>query len=117
MSVEGYPWWVLIGLAGNAFFFSRFIVQWAVSESKKESVIPVSFWYLSIVGSLLLLAYGIADRDPVIIIGNTPNAIVYFRNLMLIRMRAAERRRDEELVSQPNILPVRASLPPQRKAG
>lgn len=90
MSGHEYPLWVTVGLLGQAFFFSRFIVQWAVSERRKESVVPVAFWYLSIVGSLLLLTYGIADRDPVIIIGNLPNAIVYIRNLMLIRRRQRE---------------------------
>jgi lipid-A-disaccharide synthase-like uncharacterized protein len=45
----------------------------------------VSFWYLSIVGSTLLLAYAIYREDPVFIAGQAFGSIVYFRNLQLIK--------------------------------
>ena len=77
--------WIGFGLFSQLLFASRFIVQWIVSEFKKESTIPVSFWYLSIFGSIGLLAYSIYRKDPVFIIGQTFGIVIYFRNLMLIR--------------------------------
>lgn len=77
----------IVGFLGMIAFASRFVVQWVVSEIKKESVIPVSFWYLSIVGSLLLLTYAIYQKDPVFILSYLPNCIIYSRNLILIHKR------------------------------
>ena len=49
--------WILLGLAGQAAFFSRFLVQWIASERVGRSVVPVAFWYLSLVGSATLFVY------------------------------------------------------------
>jgi lipid-A-disaccharide synthase-like uncharacterized protein len=76
--------WVGIGLAGQALFSARFIVQWIVSERRKRSVIPISFWFLSMAGSLVLLAYAIHRKDPVFILGQSFGMLVYSRNLWLI---------------------------------
>lgn len=65
-------------------FFMRFFVQWVASEKEGKSVIPQSFWYFSIAGSLVLLAYAIWREDPVIMLGQTTGFIIYFRNLYLI---------------------------------
>jgi lipid-A-disaccharide synthase-like uncharacterized protein len=74
----------VIGFAGQIAFTGRFVLQWLYSEYKKRSVIPVSFWYLSIVGSTLLFAYAIYRQDPVFIVGQAFGSIVYLRNLQLI---------------------------------
>jgi len=76
--------WIGIGFLGQFFFFSRFLVQWIVSEKKKQSVIPVSFWYFSLTGGLILFCYAIHRRDPVFILGQGLGLFVYFRNLWLI---------------------------------
>ena len=76
--------WTIIGFLGQACFFSRFLVQWIVSEHKKRSTVPIAFWYLSVVGGLILLSYAIWRRDPVFIAGQAVGQIVYFRNLILI---------------------------------
>ena len=76
--------WLGIGLAGQAFFFGRFFVQWIASERAKESVMPVAFWYFSIGGGLVLLAYAIYRADPVFIIGQATGLFIYLRNLMFI---------------------------------
>jgi lipid-A-disaccharide synthase-like uncharacterized protein len=81
--------WYVIGFLGQAFFFSRFLVQWLVSEAKKQSTMPVAFWYLSVLGGLLLLAYAIFRHDPVFILGQSLGQVVYVRNLILIRKRRA----------------------------
>ena len=82
--------WLIVGLTGQAFFSARFLVQWIVSEIKKESIVPVSFWFLSIGGSLVLLTYSIYRQDPVFILGQSVGILIYTRNLVLIR-RARER--------------------------
>jgi lipid-A-disaccharide synthase-like uncharacterized protein len=83
-------YWLYLGFAGQLLFGLRFLVQWVVSERKGESVIPIYFWYFSLIGSMILLAYAIFRRDPVFILGQSTGFIVYTRNLMLIyRKRAA----------------------------
>lgn len=79
--------WLIIGFTGQAFFFSRFLVQWVAAERRGESYIPEAFWYLSIVGGLILLAYAIYQRDPVFVAGQSIGSFVYLRNLVLIRRR------------------------------
>ena len=82
----------IVGLIGNAIFSSRFIVQWIASERQATSVIPVSFWYLSLIGSVTMAVYFVARRDPVGILAYLPNSLVYLRNLQLIRLRAGSGR-------------------------
>lgn len=77
--------WLIVGLLGQSMFMMRFVVQWIHSERHQKSVIPVSFWYLSLAGGLIVLAYGIHKVEPVIILGQLPGTLVYVRNLMLIR--------------------------------
>ncbi|TSA50031.1 MAG: lipid-A-disaccharide synthase [Nitrosomonadales bacterium] len=76
--------WLAVGLFGQALFMMRFVVQWIHSERHQKSVIPVSFWYLSLVGGLVVLAYGLHKAEPVIVLGQLPGTFVYARNLMLI---------------------------------
>ena len=85
--------WLLIGFLGQALFTSRFIVQWFKSEIVGKSVIPLAFWYFSVGGGVVLLAYAIHKLAPVFIAGQAGGLIVYARNLYLIfREKAAERR-------------------------
>jgi len=76
--------WLSIGFLGQFVFSMRFIVQWIASERRRESVIPVAFWYISLTGSAILFAYAVYRRDPVFVLGQGFGAIVYIRNLMLI---------------------------------
>lgn len=83
-------YWVAFGLVGQLAFSLRFIVQWIVSERKEESVIPVAFWYLSLLGGIILFVYAIHRRDVVFTLGQGSGLIVYIRNLILIRRKKAE---------------------------
>lgn len=82
--------WVGIGFVGQSLFFSRWLLQWFVSERKAESQIPVSFWYMSLIGSVIVLAYAIHKIDPVFIAGQGLGTLVYVRNLILLH-RAKKR--------------------------
>jgi lipid-A-disaccharide synthase-like uncharacterized protein len=77
--------WLSVGLLGQALFSVRFLVQWVASERRKQSVVPVQFWYFSVGGGLTLLAYAIYRQDPVFIIGQGTGLFVYARNLYFIR--------------------------------
>ena len=76
--------WGLFGVIFQLAFMARFLVQWIASERSGKSVIPISFWYLSLIGSTGVLIYGIGRGEPVIILGQVFGTIVYVRNLMLI---------------------------------
>ena len=76
--------WLGIGFLAQFLFSMRFIVQWIISEKKKESVIPIYFWYFSLGGGILLLLYAIHRKDPVFILGQGMGVFIYVRNLMLI---------------------------------
>ena len=76
--------WLIIGFTGQGLFFTRWLVQWFRSERDRESTIPLSFWYLSLIGGLITLVYAIYRMDPVFITGQGVGTLVYLRNLMLI---------------------------------
>lgn len=77
--------WLAVGFLGQAMFTGRFVVQWVASERKRASVVPVAFWWFSIAGGVLLLAYAIHRGDPVFVLGQAAGLGVYGRNLMLVR--------------------------------
>ncbi len=79
--------WLIVGFLAQGFFASRFLVQWIVSEKRKESVMPLYFWYSSVFGGLLLLVYAIHILDPVFILGQSMGLLIYFRNLVLIHRK------------------------------
>ncbi len=102
-SYQGRPWvfsllnistwanviWVAIGLLGQVLFSGRMIVQWLVSEKKRRSVVPVSFWWMSLVGATMLLVYFGWRRDIVGVLGQSTGWLIYVRNLWLIYRRPA----------------------------
>jgi lipid-A-disaccharide synthase-like uncharacterized protein len=84
----GIEWgfWKVIGWLGNCVFFSRFMVQWYATEKRKQVVVPTAFWWLSLIGSLLLLSYALFHkRDSVLIAAYAFNWIPYLRNLIIHR--------------------------------
>lgn len=84
--------WTSVGFVGQTLFTSRFLVQWWSSERAARSVTPTLFWYFSLAGSFILLAYAMAVADPIIILGQTFGVLIYVRNLLLIRNAALKQR-------------------------
>ena len=83
---DAIPLWLLIlGIVSQVVFTMRFVYQWIYSEKKKESTLPFGFWLLSLIGSLLILAYAIIRKDPVLFVGHILGASIYLRNLMLLK--------------------------------
>ena len=90
--VQRLDWWAYIGIIAQALFTGRFVVQWLASEKAGRSVIPFSFWILSIGGGLLLLVYALYRRDPVFILGQAFGVLIYLRNLtFVLRERREEK--------------------------
>lgn len=76
--------WVTLGFVGQAVFMSRMAVQWLAAERGRDAVVPVSFWWLSLLGGLVTLSYAAHNRDPVFMAAQAFGVLVYSRNLMLI---------------------------------
>ena len=76
--------WLIIGFIGQTIFASRFLIQWVVSEKKRESVIPLPFWYFSLLGGITLFIYAFSKKDLVIMVGQGTGILIYTRNLYLI---------------------------------
>jgi len=83
--VARFDFWLAFGLAAQLLFTARFLVQWLASERAGRSIMPISFWILSIIGGAMLLVYGIQRREPIIILGQALAVVIYIRNIMLIR--------------------------------
>jgi len=64
-------------------FSLRFVYQWIYSEKAKISTLPFGFWMISLVGSFIILTYGVFRKDPVLIAGQLFGFIVYSRNILL----------------------------------
>jgi|SRR3954451_17164 lipid-A-disaccharide synthase-like uncharacterized protein len=89
-------WWIVLGFVAQIMFTMRFMVQWIASERAGKSVIPMSFWSLSIAGGALLLLYALVRRDPVYILGQGLSLLIYFRNVSFV---LKERRQERAAVA------------------
>ena len=80
--------WLGIGFFGQGMFFMRWLIQWLASERHNESRMPIAFWYMSLGGGMITLAYAIYRKDPVFIAGQSFGAFVYLRKLILVHSSA-----------------------------
>lgn len=84
MQFDAQALWIATGFTGQALFGARFLVQWLCSEREHRSVVPRVFWYLSVAGGLLVLAYAIHRREIVFIIGEVATLLIFLRNVQLL---------------------------------
>lgn len=82
--VAKFDFWLAFGLIAQLLFTARFLVQWISSERAGKSVVPMAFWFFSMGGGAMTLVYGIAKREPIIILGQALATVIYIRNIMLI---------------------------------
>lgn len=104
--------WLAVGFGGQGLFFGRMAIQWVVSEKQKASVVPESFWWLSLGGGVMLFAYFAWRQDIVGVLGQTSGVVIYARNIRLIakqRRRAARARAAAAAIQPP---PTPATPPP-----
>lgn len=82
------PVWTIVALVGQIVFAGRFILQWIVSEYKRKSHVPTAFWFISLLGSLILLSYSIHLKNLIFMLGFSLSTFIYLRNLHLIYKHA-----------------------------
>ena len=82
--VAKFDFWLAFGLGAQLAFAARFLVQWIASERAGKSVVPMAFWFFSLIGGSMTLVYGLVKREPVIIFGQLLSNVIYIRNIMLI---------------------------------
>ena len=78
-------WLVIFGSLGQVVFTLRFVYQWIYSMRRKESLLPLGFWIISLAGSGIIVIYGLIRRDPILILGQSVGFIAYTRNIVLYR--------------------------------
>jgi lipid-A-disaccharide synthase-like uncharacterized protein len=83
-----HPGWHVIGALGGILFSSRFWIQWWQAERHQYSELGKTFWWVSIIGSIISLLYFIRIHDTVSIVHYSFGLIPYLRNLILIRKAA-----------------------------
>lgn len=76
---------LIFGALGQVIFSMRFVYQWLYSMSKNESLLPIGFWLISLMGSGIILIYGLIRLDPILILGQSVGFIAYSRNIVLYR--------------------------------
>ncbi|MDT0691507.1 lipid-A-disaccharide synthase N-terminal domain-containing protein [Salegentibacter sp. F188] len=84
------PWLIVLGIIGQIIYTARFYYQWYYAERNHESSLPQGFWILSLIGSSLLLTYGIFRYDPVLIAAHFFGGLIYMRDLYLSRNSEVE---------------------------
>lgn len=76
--------WNLIGFGGQAVFGVRFLIQWLRSEQAGHSVIPIAFWYCSLIGATASLSYAIHSHAWALVMGQGIPLPIYARNIWMI---------------------------------
>lgn len=109
----------LFGFAAQFVFMMRFLIQWFVSERRGRSYVPVIFWWISLLGGVMLFVYAYLREDLVIMAGQLLGSVIYARNLMLIyrrQMRLRQRLRRGFAVT-PVVAPVEGTATDSQAGG
>ena len=86
--------WTGIGFLGQGVFALRFAIQWLRSEQAGHSVVPLAFWYVSVGGGLVTLAYALHVQAWPLVLGQAMPLPIYLRNIYMVH-------RDRRRVSEP----------------
>ncbi len=98
---EKIPVWLIIfGTLGQILFSLRFVYQWLYSMSKNESLLPIGFWLISLIGSGIIAIYGILRVDPILILGQSVGFIAYTRNIIIYKKELTKRSQREPIYNQ-----------------
>jgi len=98
---EKIPVWLIIfGTLGQILFSLRFVYQWIYSMSKNESILPIGFWLISLIGSGIIAIYGILRVDPILILGQSVGFIAYTRNIIIYKKELTKRSQSEPIYNQ-----------------
>jgi lipid-A-disaccharide synthase-like uncharacterized protein len=76
---------MILGIIAQVLFTLRFVYQWIYSEKKKESMLPLGFWIMSLAGSSLIFIYALFRKDPVLFLAHLSGLIAYSRNIYILK--------------------------------
>jgi lipid-A-disaccharide synthase-like uncharacterized protein len=74
---------ILIGSIGQLLLNFRYLYQWYFSEKAQESLLPLGFWIISAVASVMVVFYGFNRLDPVLLVAQSMGFCAYIRNIYL----------------------------------
>ncbi|MCH3994617.1 MAG: lipid-A-disaccharide synthase N-terminal domain-containing protein [Prevotella sp.] len=87
------------GSVGQIIFTLRFVYQWFYSYHRHESILPIGFWVISLIGSSIIVSYGVFRWDPVLILGQSVGFLTYIRNIVLFHKEQKQEKRIEDHLS------------------
>jgi lipid-A-disaccharide synthase-like uncharacterized protein len=74
---------VLTGAVGQLLLNFRFVYQWYYAEKMKTSILPLGFWYMTALGSIMVVIYAVDRFDPVLIFAQGLGLLASLRNIQL----------------------------------
>jgi lipid-A-disaccharide synthase-like uncharacterized protein len=84
---KGFTLILLVGVVGQLLLNCRYLYQWYFSEKANESVLPLGFWVISAMASVMVVVYSIYRQEPVLLVAQGLGIIVYVRNIIIYRKR------------------------------
>lgn len=78
-----FDFWTFWGIIGQSIFFFRLVIQWFLSEKANRTIIPFSFWWLGLIGAIMIFIYAWARKDIVFLITGFLQIFLYSRNLRI----------------------------------
>ena len=72
---------LIIGGVGQLLLNLRYVYQWLESEKASESILPLGFWLISLLASVMVVVYGWYRHDPVLLVAQGLGIIIYVRNI------------------------------------
>ena len=88
---------MIIGTIGQLMLNLRYLYQWYYSEKAKESLLPLGFWVISFVASIMVVSYAYIKMDPVLLVSQRLGMLSYSRNIYL-SARALKREQENKIV-------------------
>lgn len=85
--------WIVLGTIGQLMLNFRFVYQWYYSERVGTSALPLGFWVISAVASVMVILYALfrpGGIDPVLLLAQGLGIFVYLRNIMFFRSGKAK---------------------------
>jgi lipid-A-disaccharide synthase-like uncharacterized protein len=74
---------VLVGATGQMLLNFRFVYQWYYAEKMKISLLPIGFWFMTAVGSVMVVIYALDRFDPVLLAAQGLGLVASLRNIQL----------------------------------
>jgi lipid-A-disaccharide synthase-like uncharacterized protein len=78
----------IVGVFGQLLLNCRYLYQWYFSEKAKESILPLGFWVISAIASVMVVVYSIYKQEPVLLVAQALGMLVYVRNIFIFKKAA-----------------------------